>query len=131
MMLEWIAHAALAELRATAAPVVVGSSVVSRGQEDHVSSASEELPSSLHDRELSSDLHLAGELLRRGALGSAALGVWPRGRQAAVRPDGATDGPPGHEGPSRTRGTEDGAHAAPSAAVASGAGYGPRPADRA
>ncbi len=135
MMLEWTAHAALAELRATAAPVVVGSSVVSRGQEDHVSSASqaarqlsrtveryvtvlavelvvairalrlagvepptdagrevariasEELPSDLHDRELSTDLHVAGELLRSGALGSAALGVTPRGRQAVVRPD--------------------------------------------
>ena len=41
MILEWTAHAAMAELRATAAPVVVGASVVSRGQEDHVSAASQ------------------------------------------------------------------------------------------
>ncbi len=134
MILEWTAHAALAELRATAAPVVVGASVVSRGQEDHVSAASqaarqlsrtvehyltvlavelvtavralrlserwpvtavgeevavlaaERLPGDLRDRELSSDVARAIELLRTGELGATALGVGPRGTRTTVRP---------------------------------------------
>ncbi|MFW6009691.1 MAG: aromatic amino acid ammonia-lyase, partial [Actinomycetota bacterium] len=135
MILEWTAHAALAELRASAAPVVVGASVVARGQEDHVSASSQaarqlsrtvehyltvlavelvvavralrlssrwptteagrevadlaagRLPDELRDRELSSDVALAAELLRTGELATTALGVTPRGTRTSVRPD--------------------------------------------
>jgi histidine ammonia-lyase len=135
MILEWTAHAALAELRATAAPVLVGASVVSLGQEDHVSAASQaarqlsrtvehyvtvlavelvtavralrlaglappteqgrsmferaraELPTGLEDRELSSDLEIAAELLRSGELAATASEVWLRGTRPDIRPD--------------------------------------------